>query len=69
MTTRQFFRRLFFHLAAASTTLIGCLFLGEWLVPGSVLPFFNAVDAVLPLIVLLCAAGLVFSTKNHSEHE
>lgn len=53
----NFVKRFLYHLTAAATLLFAALAAGEWLVPGSVLPFFNLIDAAIPLIglILLCA--------------
>ncbi|MCR4278468.1 MAG: hypothetical protein NUV81_01010 [bacterium] len=61
-------KRFLFHVTASATTLFLILSIGEWLVPGSVLPFFNVVDAILPLFGLILVCVLICSKPSPPEH-
>jgi len=63
MTITLFLKQFLLQTTASALVLFGLLTIGEWLVPGSVLPFFDLVDAVLPLIVLLMTSIVVFAKK------
>ena len=64
MSISEFLRRFLYHTTSAATALVGLLVVGEWLVPGSVLPFFNLIDAVLVLTALILFTGFVVTQKN-----
>ncbi|MFA5936177.1 MAG: hypothetical protein WC787_04995 [Patescibacteria group bacterium] len=53
MNTSLFFRTLLLHVTCAATTLFVVLLVGEFFVPGVVLPFVNVIDLSFPLLVLL----------------
>lgn len=59
MTLSEFLRRFLFHLATACSSLFIVLFVGEYFVPGSVLPFINLIDATLVVLGLLVLAAIV----------
>lgn len=60
-----FLRRLLRHVTAATAVLFVVLILGEYFVPGTVLPFIDVVDAVPILLVLLgMCAVLPSRSKN-----
>ena len=65
----MFLKRLFFHITTALITLFVVLLVGEWFVPGSVLPFINLVDLTIPLIGLLIVCVLICSDSVSNEHE
>ncbi|MDP3793754.1 MAG: hypothetical protein Q8R07_03305 [Candidatus Uhrbacteria bacterium] len=50
MDIKEFFSRLLLHASYALMCLIGCLIIGEWLVPGSVLTHFNFIW-LIPLAI------------------
>lgn len=53
MKPMEFLRAFFHHLTLASTTLFTILLLGEFFVPGSVLPFVDLIDLALVLLGLI----------------
>ncbi|MEO5928271.1 MAG: hypothetical protein ABIO72_06095 [Patescibacteria group bacterium] len=53
MELSQFLRRFLYHITAASCVLFVVLAVGEYLVPGVVLPFVDLVDVAPFLLVLL----------------
>lgn len=58
MPISEFARRFLFHAASAATVLLAVLAIGEFFVPGSVLPFLDLTDLSLAVLVLLVASGL-----------
>jgi len=50
MSLFSFLKGLLFHIVSAATILFLTLLLGEYFVPGSVLPFVNLIDATIPLL-------------------
>ncbi|MBU1348613.1 hypothetical protein KJ781_00925 [Patescibacteria group bacterium] len=52
MPISAFLRRFLFHVTAAADVLAILLLLAEFFVPGSILPFIDVVDLLLPLIFL-----------------
>jgi hypothetical protein len=54
MSLFAFLKGLLFHIISAAIVLFAILLLGEYFVPGSVLPFVNLIDAIIPLL-----AGIV----------
>lgn len=64
MTLSEFFRRFLWHVTTAATVLFVLLLIGEYFVPGSVLPFVDLVDATIVIIGLLVVAALI-SQPSH----
>lgn len=59
MEPLQFLRNFLRHVTAAACVLFVILAVGEYFVPGVVLPFIDLVDAV-PILLILLAFSLVF---------
>jgi hypothetical protein len=60
----EFLKRLLTHVTAAATVLCIALAVGEYLVPGSVLPFLDLVDLALVVAALNVATALLVSRKT-----
>lgn len=63
MSLSFFLKQFLFHTTAAAIVLFVVLLLGEFFVPGSVLPFINLIDASLFLMVLVIFTGIVVSKE------
>ena len=63
MDSLDFLRRFLRHVTAASVVLWIVLVIGEYMVPGVVLPFINLIDLAPALLVLL-GLTLVFGKKQ-----
>lgn len=63
MDLSQFLIRLVNHVTAAASVLIIVLAVGEYFVPGTVLPFIDLVDAI-PALVVLLAFSLILAKKQ-----
>ena len=61
---REFFRRLLWHITTAATTLFVVLLIGEYFVPGSVLPFIDLVDGAIGIAGLLIITSLISRPSN-----
>jgi hypothetical protein len=59
MSILDFLKRLLVHVTAAATALCLVLAVGEYLVPGSVLPFLDLVDLALLVGALNVVTALV----------
>ncbi len=59
MSLSFFLKQFLFHTTSASIVLFVVLLLGEFFVPGSILPFINLIDASLFLIVLVVFTGVI----------
>ena len=64
MPISEFLKRFLSHVTAASTVLCIVLAAGEYLVPGSVLPFLDLVDAALVVLALNAVTVLIVSRKT-----
>ncbi len=64
MELNTFAKRLGWHVLGATAVLAACLAVGEWLVPGSVLPFFNLVDAILIFLVISVVFAAIQSRSS-----
>lgn len=63
MNLSQFIRRFVSHLTAAMSVLFVLLTVGEYFVPGTVLPFIDVVDAAIVILVLL-SISLILAKKE-----
>lgn len=59
MSIREFFHRFLWHISAAAITLFVILLIGEYLVPGSVLPFVDLIDATIAIVALVILTVIV----------
>ncbi|MFH1078469.1 MAG: hypothetical protein V1745_04305 [Patescibacteria group bacterium] len=59
MPATSFLQRLLFHVTAAADVLAILLLIGEAFAPGSILPFIDAVDLLIPLIALNVATAFL----------
>lgn len=66
MPISEFLRRFLFHVASAATVLLIVLAAGEYLVPGSVLPFLDLVDLSLVVLLLVVGSALISRRKDAS---
>lgn len=65
MSLRDFFHHFFTHLLSAACILAILLVTAEFIVPGSVLPFFDLVDGLFVLFGLLILT-IVILPKSRS---
>jgi hypothetical protein len=66
MNLNEFLKRFLFHLTVAGLILAALLLLGEKLVPNSVLPFVDVIDALPILLGLLILTVLVHTGDETS---
>jgi hypothetical protein len=59
----DFLRRFLRHITAASSALWIVLMIGEYMVPGVVLPFINLID-LIPVLLLLLILTLILGKKE-----
>jgi len=65
MTCKDSFAAFVRHLTLASGLLLVTLMGLEWLLPGSVLPFVDLIDLILPLVFLLLIATSYEASHTH----
>jgi len=53
MNPKEFFSRLLLHASYALTCLVGCLIIGEWLIPGSVLTHIHLMRLIILTLVII----------------
>lgn len=63
MTLLDFLRRLLLHATLAASVLTAVLLLGEFLVPGSVLPFIDLID-LLPILFAFVVATVLWGPER-----